>query len=334
MTSNDASRESLLAAILNFLPGQDADTRRQIKVVLEREIEAAGAEALLALRSRLLAEADWAYYPPDPLVRRIHHLLAERFLSADSVIEGVAVLDRLAGEPVVIVSNHLSYADANVIETLLARAGADAFAARLTALAGPKIFSDKQRRFSSLCFGTIKVPQSSDVSSGEAVLNPRDVARAARQSIDVARARLAAGDALLLFGEGTRSRTGEMQPMLPAAARYLEMPGTWVLPVGLVGPDDLYPVGDATLRPARVELRLGAPFRGDTLLASAGDDRRLAMDAVGLAVAELLPEERRGVYRAPDDLAAARALLERLRTGDVDGPMHETASAKLWSSPS
>jgi NADH-quinone oxidoreductase subunit N len=38
------------------------------------------------------------------------------------------------------------------------------------------------------------------VSSGEAVLNARDVARAARRAIEVAHERLAAGDALILFG--------------------------------------------------------------------------------------------------------------------------------------
>jgi hypothetical protein len=54
------------------------------------------------------------------------------------------------------VSNHLSYADTDVIEVRLHRAGYAAVANRLTALAGPKAFTNRQRRFSSLCFGTIK----------------------------------------------------------------------------------------------------------------------------------------------------------------------------------
>ena len=123
----------------------------------------------------------------------------------------------IPGAPLVIVTNHLSYADANVIEVLLERGGGADLANRLTALAGPKIFTSRERRFSSLCFGTIKVPQSTDVASEEAVLNGREVVRAARHSIDVAHRRLQAGDALLLFGEGTRTRTGGMQQMLSAA---------------------------------------------------------------------------------------------------------------------
>ena len=66
-------------------------------------------------------------------------------------------------------------------------------------------------------------------------MNPRDVARAARQSINVALDRLAQGDALLVFAEGTRSRSRDMQQMLAGAARYLECSGAWILPVGLTG---------------------------------------------------------------------------------------------------
>jgi len=60
----------------------------------------------------------------------------------------------------------------------------------LTVVAGPKVYSSLRRRFSSLCFSTIKTPQSSAVSSEDAVMNAREVARAARQSIDVAHERL------------------------------------------------------------------------------------------------------------------------------------------------
>jgi 1-acyl-sn-glycerol-3-phosphate acyltransferase len=303
------TREVLIDAILEFLADQDLLTRQDIRGALEREIDRAGSDALVALRARLLADTGWDYYPRDPLAQRIHHLLASRFLGEGSQVRDAHHLSTVATAPVVIIANHLSYADANVIEVLLQRAGAAALANRLTALAGPKIFTSRQRRFSSLCFGTVKVPQSTDVASEEAVLNAREVARAARQAIEVARQRLRDGDALLLFGEGTRSRTGAMQPMLPAVARYLDVPGTWVLPAGLTGPEALFPLEGSTLRPARLVLHLGRPFRASVLIESAADDRRLMMDAIGLAISELLPAEYRGVYSNAADFPEAMRVL-------------------------
>ena len=306
--------EALIDAILEFLADQDLLTLQDIRASLEREIDGAGPDALLALRARLVADNGWSYYPRDPLAQRIHHRLADRFLGDGSELRGAHYLALVTGSPVVIVANHLSYADANVIEILLQRAGVAVLANRLTALAGPKVFSSRERRFSSLCFGTIKVPQSSDVASGEAVLSGREVARAARQSIDVARARLREGDALVLFAEGTRSRSREMQPMLAGVARYLDLPGTWVLPAGLVGPEALFPVEISNLRPARVVLQLGHPIPAGALLARADGDRRLIMDAIGLAVAETLPAEYQGVYRIADSLPDAKSVLCDSRT--------------------
>lgn len=141
------------------------------------------------------------------------------------------------------------------------------------------------------------------------------MARAARRSIEVARERLRAGDALLLFGEGTRSRTGAMQPMLAGVARYLDVAGTWVLPVGLAGSEGLFPVGDPTLRPACVVMRVGRAFRADTLLARAAGDRRAVMDAIGLAVAEVLPPACRGVYGDDSQFPQARKILRGLARG-------------------
>jgi 1-acyl-sn-glycerol-3-phosphate acyltransferase len=305
-----STRDTLIAAILSFIGGGDLLSAASIRPQLEREIDAAGSAALIALQTQLVADDGWTYYPPDPLARRLHDLLAERFLEAGSGITGLAHLDAVAGAPLAIFANHLSYADANVVDVLLRRAGASAVADRLTAIAGPKVFTSRQRRFSSLSFGTIKVPQSADVSSGEAQLNPREVARAARQAIDVAFERLGAGDTLLLFGEGTRSRTASMQPILAGVARYLDMPGTCVLPIGLTGPEALFPVDAATVHPTRITMHVGEPIAAASLVAHARGNRRLIVDAIGLAIAALLPPAYRGVYGGTDQFSDANLVLQ------------------------
>lgn len=306
--------DGLVAAVLQFLGVGELPGAAQMRLALETEIERAGPGAVAALKERLSADHGWGYYEPDPLARRVHHVLADRFMLPESRCAGVEHATAVADRPVVLFSNHLSYSDANVVEVLLHRAGATALADRLTAIAGPKIFTSRERRFSSLCFGTIKVPQSTEVSSGEAVLDARAVARAARQSIEAARDRLRLGDALLLFGEGTRSRTAQMQPLLQGVSRYLDVPGVWVLPCGLTGPERFFPVEQTAPRPAVLQLALGAAFTAESLLAASDGDRRIAVDAIGLAVAELLPESYRGAYADPGEFTAAQAALRATRS--------------------
>lgn len=203
---SQAGRDALVTAITQFLAaGQDERALHGIRDALVREIDDAGPRALLRLDKRLAdAGADWSYYRRDPLARRIHYFLAERVLERGSVLYGTEHVATIAGEPAVIVANHLSYSDANLLEVLLRRSGCGAFADRLTVIAGPKVYSSLERRFSSLCFGTIETPQSSALSSEDEIMNAREVAWAARRSIDIAHERLRLGEALLVFAEGTR----------------------------------------------------------------------------------------------------------------------------------
>jgi len=304
--------EPLMAAITSFLSGQDPARVSEIRAALDREIAVAGPRAIAGLTRRLRDEADtWDYHPPDPLARRIHHVIADRLLADGSGFDGAEYVAEIAKRPVVVFANHLSYSDANLLEILLNRYGAASLADRLTAIAGPKIYTSQSRRFSSLCYGTVRTPQNSGVASEEAVMTPRDVARAAQHSIGVSCERLRLGDALLLFAEGTRSRDFGMQPLLTGAARYLDVPGTQVLPIGLVGTEAMFPVGEGVFRAVPVTARAGQPIDVHRLRDAADGNRRLLMDAIGVAIADLLPVAYRGVYGGDTaDVADARRVLD------------------------
>jgi 1-acyl-sn-glycerol-3-phosphate acyltransferase len=296
-----ASVKDIRALVANTLQellsgAAEADRIRFSEVLpglLERASEAELAEVLSRVSNENYA---FGYHPPIELARQIQHVLGDATLAADSSVEGVEHLRALAGSSVILLPNHLSYSDANVIEVLLYRAGLDTLCRRLTAVAGPKVYSEPWKRFSSLCFGTIKTAQSSQRASGDAVMRPREVARIARQTIACAFERLDAGDALLLFPEGARSRDGTLLALLPAVARYCERPGTWLVPLGIEGTERLMGFGERQLRPARVVLRVGAGVRAEELCARCEGNRGRVAEALGQMIAGVLSAGYRGVY--------------------------------------
>jgi 1-acyl-sn-glycerol-3-phosphate acyltransferase len=291
------AENALLGQMLEFARHRPKDELDEVRRRVERALHDAGPNAVTRLFGRILSTGTgWTYHAPDPLARDVQHALADVTLGQDSLLEHPERLDRIGSAPAVLLCNHLSYSDANLLEILLRRHGQGALSDRLTVVAGPKVYSDPVRRFSSLCFGTIKTPQSSALSTDEAVMTAREVARIARDAIAIARDRQAAGDALLVFVEGTRSRDAKMQRALPAVQRYFDAPGTLLVTLGITGSEKLVPVGDEHLHSGTVRIRVGSVVPARTLLDAAAGKGRLAMDAVGVAIARLLPESYRGDY--------------------------------------
>jgi hypothetical protein len=60
-------------------------------------------------------------------------------------------------------------------------------------------------------------------------------------------------------------------------------------------------------------MRIGRPIRAADLLGHAGGNRRDTVDAIGLAVAEVLPPSYRGAYADAARYPSAAAALRRAR---------------------
>jgi 1-acyl-sn-glycerol-3-phosphate acyltransferase len=226
-------------------------------------------------------------YPANPLARDISRAWSSEVF-AGSYVEGLEHL-RLAASrgPVALIGNHLSYADSTAMDALLAQAGATQQANAIVSLAGPKVYADTLRRFAAACLNTIPVPQSSSLGH-TAQVPARELAARARAAIDAAEEALGTGHILLIYGEGSRSRTGRLSSFLPGVAKYLRLRDIQVVPFAIDGTQHSMPIGTTRLRSCPVTVRFGAPV--------SVSDHETSRDALGWVhgqVAELLPADLR-----------------------------------------
>lgn len=126
----------------------------------------------------------------------------------------------------------------------------------------------------------------------------RGAGQAALDALEQQRLLLADGKAIALYPEGTRSRDGRLYKGRTGVAFLALTTGAPVVPVGLIGTDEVMPVGAKfpALRP-RVTVRFGTPLdlrhHGP---ASSGRARRNATDEIMAAIHALSGQELANAY--------------------------------------
>ncbi|GIV94423.1 MAG: 1-acyl-sn-glycerol-3-phosphate acyltransferase [Chloroflexus sp.] len=157
-------------------------------------------------------------------------------------VEGIEHIPREGA--FIIAANHTSHADTAVIYSVLPREARERFVA---AAAQDYFFQGGVMQFlSRILFNAI--PVARDRRGGQDPL--RHAARALRE-----------GYVLLLYPEGTRSKTGEIGPFRSGVGRLIaEFPGTPVIPTYVGGTNRVMPKGKVVPRPYRVTVRFGEPL--------------------------------------------------------------------------
>jgi 1-acyl-sn-glycerol-3-phosphate acyltransferase len=195
------------------------------------------------------------------------------------VVEGLGNVP--ADGPVIVASNHLSFADSLVIPIVAPRKVV--FLAKEDYFTGRGVSGALQRAWFE---GMGMIPVD------------RDDTRAALASLDIALDVLGRGEAFGIYPEGTRSRDGRLYRGRTGVAHLALTSGAPVVPVGLAGTEQLQPVGSRLPRLAKVSVKFGEPlrFEGRYDGVPPGRARREVTDLVMSAIAALSGQELAGVY--------------------------------------
>jgi 1-acyl-sn-glycerol-3-phosphate acyltransferase len=196
--------------------------------------------------------------------RQIIFWYARKLVKPDSIIEPVSNLEKVdqlrkGKTRVTFICNHLTYADSHIIETLFMRFGFTDLANHIIHIAGQKTF-DLSRRLFTRSMNTIRVYQPK-----------ARVEKAIKKQMNTKALKWAAhlrhrGYSVLVFPEGTRTRRhkrfnpGAANPKATIYFRH-----SLVVPLGLMGPENIMPVGRVLQTPATVRLRVGEPMDHDRL---------------------------------------------------------------------
>lgn len=139
--------------------------------------------------------------------------------------------------PVLIVSNHASVMDPPLIGFVCTR--------RVSYLAKADLFRN------ALFGGFIRALGAFGIKRGASD----------RAALRLCGEMLRAGKVLLMFPEGTRTRTGQLGPPQPGAAMILsQAPETQILPVRIEGTFEAWGPSKRFPRPAKVRVFIGKPF--------------------------------------------------------------------------
>ena len=221
-------------------------------------------------------------YLPDNVVTFISRKVVNGFLNkyADVNVLGMENIRSLE-KPVIFISNHLSNSDGIVLNKVLENQD-------VTFVAGIKLSQNKFTNIGRYVVKTITItPNSADKDAMSNIIKT-----------------VKAGNNVLLFPEGTRSRTKSLMEARRGILLIQKFTKAEIIPIGICGGEKLLPINDLGMdkekfQHARVNIKIGTNIK--MLEKNEGEDKHAfderSMRHIMKALAELLPESYRGVYK-------------------------------------
>ncbi|WP_420898422.1 lysophospholipid acyltransferase family protein [Cryobacterium serini] len=197
---------------------------------------------------------------------------------------------------VILASNHLSFIDSIVIPLVATRRVQ--FLAKSTYFTGTGFKGWVSRTFFT-AIGAIGVE--------------RGAGQAAQAALDEGRAVLDAEGAFAIYPEGTRSLDGRLYKGRTGVAWLALTTGAVVVPVGLIGTQEIQPVGTTLPRIRKVTVAFGKPLdlshHGQ---ATSGKARRQATDEIMTAIHDLSGQELAHAYNESPPVGTLNRLARRV----------------------